>query len=354
MASQLTHLLAGIQALKSALPEKQASILADYGAWFGLGCQGPDIFYHNQRTRPLSIYYGSLLHKRSFGAFIAAFAKNLPNAASNPESAAFLLGFATHAALDRKTHPYIVYRSGWFDPSKPQTKHLKGAHIFLERILDVLVWEKTTGTTIADFQQAKLLVPEENSYTALVQAIASALRETYPQRAGNDDQLEERIKNGFLDTTHIFALTDPSRPPTMTARRFAYFDEGAHSIAMLYPSAIPQTEDWGNSSREPWRFPCEPERNSTASYFDLVDEAVAEMIPVLALLGRILFEPAASRTASDDRLAALSRLAGQESLNVGDAQGLQKAPQWSNPLPIYQLMKQIHEKLIIDLRAQDR
>lgn len=29
-----------------------------YGSVFALGCQGPDIFYHSQKTRPVALEYG--------------------------------------------------------------------------------------------------------------------------------------------------------------------------------------------------------------------------------------------------------------------------------------------------------
>ncbi len=351
MASQLSHIFAGTQALKRALPDKQAALLAEAGSSFNLGCQGPDIFYHNQRTRPLSIYYGSLLHKHSIGIFIAALAKNMILAHANAESMAFLLGFATHAALDRKTHPYIVYHSGWYDPAKPETGIYKGAHIFLERILDILLWEKTSAQAIADFRQTELLLPGEPIHPILEEALALALRTSYPRRAAKDDQLLQRIRNGFLDSAHIFALTDPSRMQTIVTRPFAFYEQGAHSIAMLYPLNVARDVDWANSGHRLWQHPCEPERCSSASYFDLVEDAIDSAVPPLAVLGELLFKPSESEAALDKKLLELSALIGQESLNIGDDRGVQKAPLWSRPLPLFPLMKQIHDKILAEANS---
>ena len=43
MAAQISHILAGEEALKIAYGEGRCA-----AGYFAFGCQGPDIFYHNQ------------------------------------------------------------------------------------------------------------------------------------------------------------------------------------------------------------------------------------------------------------------------------------------------------------------
>jgi hypothetical protein len=83
MPSQILHTLFGedvIQAVSSALGSRfgpaaegfREALLGDYRGAFALGCQGPDIFYHNQMTSPVALEYGTLLHRRAYGTFTAA------------------------------------------------------------------------------------------------------------------------------------------------------------------------------------------------------------------------------------------------------------------------------------------
>ena len=86
-----------------------------YPAVFALGCQGPDIFYHGQRTRPVAVEYGGLLHRRGYGVFTASLLKmGLPDPPPDEEDiragrrekginalGVYSLGFMTHAILDR-------------------------------------------------------------------------------------------------------------------------------------------------------------------------------------------------------------------------------------------------------------
>ncbi|MDR3139628.1 MAG: hypothetical protein LBT95_08140, partial [Treponema sp.] len=75
MPSQILHTLFGEDVISGIYRRigRDFGIVADkalekirlhYKAAFTLGCQGPDIFYHNQRARPVALEYGALLHRR--------------------------------------------------------------------------------------------------------------------------------------------------------------------------------------------------------------------------------------------------------------------------------------------------
>ena len=141
MPAHISHLLFAEDALREATPDA-AVLLQEGGNLFRLGAQGPDLFYHNQRTRPLALRYGSLIHRRGFGTLVAHMARTVIAAAHrtgsvHAEQAAFLAGFATHADLDRHAHPYIICRAGWVRHGDPSTDRYRRCHPLLERLLDV-------------------------------------------------------------------------------------------------------------------------------------------------------------------------------------------------------------------------
>jgi hypothetical protein len=91
MPSQILHILFG-EDLIAALHQRIAprfGIVADkalekiqiaHKTAFALGCQGPDIFYHNRQRRPVGLEYGSLLHRRGAGFLTAELLKiSLPD-----------------------------------------------------------------------------------------------------------------------------------------------------------------------------------------------------------------------------------------------------------------------------------
>ncbi|TFG85443.1 MAG: hypothetical protein E4H20_00145 [Spirochaetales bacterium] len=337
MASQISHLLVGERALRAALPSRAPKILSTGGPLFRLGCQGPDLFYHNQRTRPLSVLYGSLAHRRGFGALCAALATAGFGEGAESAWGAFALGFCTHGALDRVTHPYIVYRSGWIDAGKPETIDFRSCHPFLERVLDVLLWERETGMPIHDFHQGDALTPEHGVPGHFAENLALALRNAYPERTSRDEELVQRVINAFEDSLFLYRHSDPSVTSMSGGGTVSYsssfLERGYRAVAIVYPENLDRSIDWANEGKVAWRHPCDPPRSSDRSYFELCEEAAREAELVLGLCTRAL-------DGSREALLELPEAAGNGSLNVGDEFGKQTKPVYLDPLPLRAAMEE--------------
>lgn len=351
MPAQILHILYGedvllraAAALRPALPaaaDLAESLSRAGGGAFALGCQGPDLFYHNQRTRPVSLEYGTLLHRRGFGSFAAALLRRAL-LRSAPESiepkdgpgpaAAYAVGFATHAFLDRACHPYIVSRSGWVSPVRPETERYARCHAFFERILDVLMLERLRGRSAATWdQESALSVPCDTADPRIAEAVVAALREVFPERAGGDGRLPARIANALSDASAFYRVTDPART-SLNSRLPDHFEylasaSGRASVALVYPERFPLDIDYLNLSRSPWAHPCEQRGESRASFVDLYEEAVASGAAFFAALFRSLL--------SDGGVPAdAAALLGDGGLSVVDADGAPCAPKRSSPLPL--------------------
>ena len=335
MASQITHILAGEDAMGEALPDRAERILSGYGAWFRLGCQGPDIFYHNQRTRPVSLHFGTLAHRRGYGSLVAALVSQAAGAGAESAWGAWTLGFSTHAAVDRWTHPFIVHRSGWSDPARPETAAFRSCHPFYERLLDALLWERRKGGPVRGFRQAAALIPAGGLPVTFPRRLAEALRQAYPARAAGDVLLERRLANAFEDSAFLYLHSDPSVTGLggLDAKGYEYLDDesGPRSVAIVYPEDFSREVDWANESGAAWTHPCEPPRRSTASYHELVAMAAHDAASALAATAGAL-------DGSDGDAAGLEAAVGDGTLNVGDADGAQARPVHMDPLPLPELM----------------
>jgi hypothetical protein len=71
MPAQISHIIAGERAFGLRFAGRSRPEEGGAAAWFALGCQGPDIFYHNQRTKPSGLHYGALAHRRRYGSLAA-------------------------------------------------------------------------------------------------------------------------------------------------------------------------------------------------------------------------------------------------------------------------------------------
>ena len=55
---------------------------------------------------------------------------------NDSDTYSFIVGFISHYVLDSTIHPYIVYKTGWFDKKNRNTYKYNGIHHFMEVFLD--------------------------------------------------------------------------------------------------------------------------------------------------------------------------------------------------------------------------
>jgi hypothetical protein len=382
MPSQILHTLFGEDVIaelygridrRFALTAEKAlkRITVNYRGAFVLGCQGPDIFYHSQRTRPVALEYGSLLHRRGYGVFTATLLKmGLPDPPPDEEDiragrrekginalGVYALGFMTHAVLDRHCHPYIVYKSSPAGTGGkaagtegkagaaaggrgPGIDPGRAAHPFFERILDVLMLKRLRGREISAWDQGILVELCEDPPLGLRELLARALTAAFPERAGKDAKLARRMDNAFLDAAHFYKTTAPGY--SITAPGCPAGDDGAggpagkdipgtvdlHSLVYRYPEHLPAGIDFLNLGHEIWRYPAEPftedRRSFPEIYAGALRGAIDSLLPCIdeyLMTGLFPIKEAARRI-------------GNTGLSIMDGEGRPCAPQRTDPLPL--------------------
>jgi hypothetical protein len=361
MAAQISHIIAGEEALERATGRRIDLEVGPTAVLFRLGAQGPDIFYHNRRTMPSGLHYGALAHRRNFGTLVAGAARSMPTGDRTPGSplGAYLLGLATHAPLDRAVHPFVIYFAGWADPSVPSTRNYRGCHPFLERLLDIGLLERKRALRARDFGLSALLglgpglglqgdssdyVGAEQS-EGLVALWEAGLRSAYPRSTGSDPLLPARIANALADARHFYSATDPAATVKGGAReallRSLGREEGRRLISIVYPESIPEGLDPMNEGGAEWRDPAgtafggaeggaEGGGPTRKSYLDLVEEGIADAAEAISLVleywdGRIEAEE-------------LAEGIGEGSLSLGGAHGQAARPRICSPLPLSEAM----------------
>jgi hypothetical protein len=332
MAAQISHILAGEEAAGRVSGTADMFALGDAADSFRLGCQGPDIFYHNRRTMPSGLHYGALAHRRRFGSLVAGAAASLPMIERGGESpsGAYILGLATHAAIDRATHPFVIYFSGWVDPSDPGTARLRGCHPFLERLLDIGLLERRLGISPREYAPAARLGAGADGEAdgRLVGLWSAGLRAAYPRAAGADPSLELRIANALADARNFYAITAPAAAALGRDDRLLSLgkDEGRRLISLVYPERIPEGLDPMNLAGVEWEHPSGDGRRSRASYPDLIDEGSDEAARSIDLV----LEYWRGRLSA----SALALELGEGGLALRDAGGEALPPRISRPLAL--------------------
>lgn len=286
MPSQILHILHG-RAVCAALGPGYLFEDENY-PYFCLGCQGPDIFYHNQRTRPSALEYGSLLHRRNYGDFSAslffeALSTHTPSE-DHAKGMSFATGFILHAFLDRALHPYIISRTGVSNSKREGTASgvivsTARLHMFLERILDSAMLRRLEDRPVSTWPQKSLLAdPATQGSSTLKQFISKALKSVFPERAVKDRYLDERISNTFVDASYFYAMTSPegvfAKSGILERLSRLGRDKGLAATAYFHPDTMVDGVDYCNFNHSAWLNPCEPGQSRTESVEDLFHAAV--------------------------------------------------------------------------------
>lgn len=252
-------------------------IVLDEGA-FNLGCQGPDIFSHNRRTKPLALAYARLLHRRLYGTFCADLARRVADEDRAVKS--WFLGFVTHAAVDRALHPYIISKSSPLSGDLPPGIDRSRLHAFFERILDDCYGRyRRTGLGGGACRVEPVRAPRDLA-NKLAAPVAESLIATYGEKSG--DRVGERVLNAFADADRVFTLTSSECPddPACAGDLARLIGYGPGAVALLRPVGLSDTEDWLNLSHGSWSDPVTGEARRESAV-DLAECAVMKAAEAL-------------------------------------------------------------------------
>jgi hypothetical protein len=337
MPSHFTHLLFAEESIRGALGEKAQDILGTHGNLYRFGAQGPDFFYHNQRTMPTGLRYGVALHRSGYGLFVRELTREALRLSAGPSSelSAFIMGFVTHAPLDRKAHPFIGYFAGWVDPQEEASRRLYHAHPFLERILDVLVLRERTGKTPAEFDFLSQVRCGRTLPYPVIKDMVKGFNAIYPTyNFKSRDRV--RIENAYHDAIFFYKLTNHLNP---SLTKLAYKKDRKEGfkqkrLGLIHPREIPEGYDFLNLGHATWCHPCDDKETFTSSFIDLYNEALQQSIDMLRAVHEVLAGHAA--------LEELAEKIGNESLDTGREHC---TPLYSQPLPLREILDQMYGEM---------
>ena len=307
------------------------------------GAQGPDIFYHNRRTKPSGLHYGGLLHRKSYGTFLANVAAFLKRHGDEQAHAGrdYVCAAATHAVLDRAIHPFINYHSGWHRPG--DNPIMRFTHAFLERLIDVAVvhrfWKCEAWEV--DFAASVDLGPELPR--DLERAIRYGLRATYP-RAGRDLTLSRRLANAYHDARGFYHYTNKVDPGHLR-RRAAETGLSTRALTVIHPPWLPDNIDFLNEEHREWSHPCDANMRSRESLWDLYDHAVEQAQDVVAHIATTWDRPS---THTDVLAQTVQSWVTDVNLSDGLEENATCRREHSDPLPLPEFLEKLRRELTED------
>ncbi len=388
MPSHIAHMLFGRDVINKTNEKIFKSITEQHSNIFNLGCQGPDIFYHNRRTKPLGIKFGILLHHERYGRFVANYLRVLGKLICGPNisnidvtdihmSFSFILGFLTHALLDRKTHPFISYFSGWVDPTKPETKKYFMCHAFFERIIDTLLLEIKLNIRVKNFDFFSTIYCGETFPQLQKEIFFKALKHTFPEIVSQADAI--KIENAYVDSMRYYDIANPIAPKLeIEIERYDIKKEmKLRRLALLHPNTVDRDIDFLNLKHRAWSHPCDDTDISTKSFLELYESAIKDANRILKHLSKVyklinapLKEYQETKTSHLEdgksfsqcnrkskqakkflhklykELNRIEKLIGSHDLDTPRPELTRCTPKYSDPLPLFEILDGMYRDLM--------
>jgi hypothetical protein len=337
MPSHFTHLVFAEEALAGALGDEAAAVLASHGNLVRFAAQGPDIFYHNQRTMPTGLRFGIALHKGRYGAMVGELVREARRLGMGPTSelGAFTLGWATHAVLDRFTHPYIIHFAGWDEPGAAGARRLYHTHPFLERIIDLEVLAERRGLAPAAFDFLSLVRLAHGLPYPVLKALVKGLHALFPTFARKSLD-RARVENAYHDTVFFYKVTNHLNAELHRMAWKKDRKEGFRErrLGLLHPREIPPGYDFLNRGHRAWCHPCDEAEVSHEGFLDRYGRALEESVRVT----RVLHAALAGKATVGEAAAAV----GDASLDTGREPC---QPRFSNPFPLAAILDEEYRRL---------
>ena len=285
MPGFITHLSFGEQSISFIESKDTKDLLAKHPTAFGLGLQGPDIFFYHI---PAYICYkkniGHVMHSNN----VMLFFESLFNARNTFEDThsrricdSYILGFMGHYSLDVTCHPYIYYKSDHFNNLKRGGAYDFGRHVSLETDIDHEVLMHYKNLLPSQFDYAAAICPSDNEKRVIATLLHQAINATFPEYHIRFGTIKHAI-NSIIKLNH--AMHDPKGKKKKRIRKIEQVFFKCAVISSMIPSdTIIKYQDPCNTNHAFWHNPWDPESTREENVFDLINNTMPKYIERVVL-----------------------------------------------------------------------
>lgn len=187
----------------------------------------------------------------------------------------FIVGFITHFVLDSNIHPYIIYKTGFFDKKKKETYKYNGIHHFMEAFLDNDLIKRRENTDPYKFNISKFCFDTKKFSNDLNNTIDYTFYTTFNIKNMSYKyyrslkQMKTCLRLFRMDRFGIkkffYKIID-----TVTPRSMFRFE------AVSYHLPLEDKHNYLNNNHTMWKNPVDENITSTESFVDLYLKSLEE------------------------------------------------------------------------------
>ncbi|MCR5469066.1 MAG: zinc dependent phospholipase C family protein [Lachnospiraceae bacterium] len=286
-----THYIFGKESYKKIDSKYIRRIIRNNHTVYGLGLQGPDIFFYDligHLKRDLDL--GDLAHDHRVSDFLFYLrdaVKIFPEESDKEIAEVYFLGFLGHHTLDSTAHPYI-YAVTDYDPYVKQKGYFD-KHLKLETDINTVMLKKYKGLNPSQFRQLRTIELDKDQLEIVATQLLYAYNNTWPELGIK----KERIVRAILSFQfNVGLLHDPRGEKKRFLATLEQFVPGH----MLFSGIIARNrfiynEDPCNLRHLSWSSPWEPEIVRNESFINLFNKAERKYLKLISLSSKLFLSP---------------------------------------------------------------
>ncbi len=225
---------------------------------------------HN--LRKFQLYFHT--HKtRDFFINLLEYVKN--NNINDSDTYSFIVGFVSHYVLDSNVHPYVIYKTGWFNKKNKDTYKYNGIHHFMEVFLDNDLVKRRENTDPYKFNI--------NKYCFNTKKFSKELNDTIDYTFYTTFNIKNMSKKYYKSLKQMKVFLRLYRRDRFGIKKFFYklIDSFTpknvfrlECISYHYP--LEDKHNYLNNNHTLWKNPADDTITSTESFVDLYIKSLYE------------------------------------------------------------------------------
>lgn len=188
----------------------------------------------------------------------------------NPQVMAFVYGAISHHATDSTMHPYIVFKTGQFNPKRKETWKYNGLHHDLEMNLDRYIIEKKLRKNPYKYKFYSFLTNDISD--ELGDVLDHSFKKVY-----NINNFTKKYKRSLKDMKRLLKLLryDPSGIKLFFYKIISVFRRGKLDLKVFsYKYRSHKEHEYFNLDNNEWNYPTNNTIKSNKGLLDLYDESI--------------------------------------------------------------------------------
>lgn len=286
MAGSITHTYFS-KDIYSKLDTNTKSIIENSKESFKTFNQGFDVlFFAGKKYKKLGNYFHQNNTQLFFLNLVNYIRKN--NLKGNPEVMSFLYGLICHYSLDLNMHPYVIYKSGYFDRSKKETWKYKGNHSEMESYIDAYLIEQNENIKACELDPGKFCFDYVNLSDDIIKMIDSVFLSTY-----NKKNIGKKYSKGIKKMKFLYSLLRYDKKGKKK-KFYEFLDNKFPSKNMKYSPIsyyinLNKNYFYLNLEHRKWCHPMDKKETYTYSFEDIYKNAMKQAIALINVVNEVIY-----------------------------------------------------------------